>query len=181
MFSINNVLNRRSFLVGATLIFAPIYYTPASVLLKNAKDMGYDVKMMGCDGMDGILTMPGFDVALAEDVMLLTPFSADAPDELTKSFVGKYQEKYGEVPNQFAADAYDGIYALAAAAEKAGVKGDEAPEDICDAMIAAMQELTVTGLTGTMVWDATGAVTKTPTAVIIKDGVYVGAEAAAAE
>ena len=115
--------------------------------------------------MDGILTMPGFDVALAEDVMLLTPFSADAPDELTKSFVGKYQEKY----------------ALAAAAEKAGVKGDEAPEDICDAMIAAMQELTVTGLTGTMVWDATGAVTKTPTAVIIKNGVYVGAEAAAAE
>lgn len=131
--------------------------------------------------MDGILTMPGFDVALAEDVMLLTPFSADAPDELTKSFVGKYQEKYGEVPNQFAADAYDGIYALAAAAEKAGVKGDEAPEDICDAMIAAMQKLTVTGLTGTMVWDATGAVTKTPTAVIIKNGVYVGAEAAAAE
>lgn len=95
--------------------------------------------------------------------------------------VGKYQEKYGEVPNQFAADAYDGIYALAAAAEKAGVKGDEAAEDICDAMIAAMQELTVTGLTGTMVWDATGAVTKTPTAVIIKNGVYVGAEAAAAE
>lgn len=85
------------------------------------------------------------------------------------------------MPNQFAADAYDGIYALAAAAEKAGVKGDEAAEDICDAMIAAMQELTVTGLTGTMVWDATGAVTKTPTAVIIKNGVYVSAEAAAAE
>lgn len=143
--------------------------------------MGYKPVFFGVDGMDGILTMPGFDVALAEDVMLLTPFSADAPDELTKSFVSKYQEKYGEVPNQFAADAYDGIYALAAAAEKAGVKGDEAAEDICDAMIAAMQELTVTGLTGTMVWDATGAVTKTPTAVIIKNGVYVGADAAAAE
>ena len=114
--------------------------------------MGYKPVFFGVDGMDGILTMPGFDVALAEDVMLLTPFSADAPAELTKSFVGKYQEKY-----------------------------DEAPEDICDAMIAAMQELTVTGLTGTMVWDATGAVTKTPTAVIIKNGVYVGAEAAAAE
>ena len=166
---------------GADLVFLPIYYQPASVIFAQAKAMGYAPTFFGVDGMDGILTMPGFDVALAEDVMLLTPFSADAPDELTKSFVGKYQEKYGEVPNQFAADAYDGIYALAAAAEKAGVKGDEAPEDICDAMIAAMQELTVTGLTGTMVWDATGAVTKTPTAVIIKDGVYVGAEAAAAE
>ena len=166
---------------GADVVFLPIYYTPASQILNAANTMGYKPVFFGVDGMDGILTMPGFDVALAEDVMLLTPFSADAPDELTKSFVGKYQEKYGEVPNQFAADAYDGIYALAAAAEKAGVKGDEAPEDICDAMIAAMQELTVTGLTGTMVWDATGAVTKTPTAVIIKNGVYVGAEAAAAE
>lgn len=166
---------------GADVVFLPIYYTPASQILNTANTMGYKPVFFGVDGMDGILTMPGFDVALAEDVMLLTPFSADAPDELTKSFVGKYQEKYGEVPNQFAADAYDGIYALAAAAEKAGVKGDEAPEDICDAMIAAMQELTVTGLTGTMVWDATGAVTKTPTAVIIKNGVYVGAEAAAAE
>lgn len=140
---------------GADVVFLPIYYTPASQILNAANTMGYKPVFFGVDGMDGILTMPGFDVALAEDVMLLTPFSADAPDELTKSFVGKYQEKYGEVPNQFAADAYDGIYALAAAAEKAGVKGDEAPEDICDAMIAAMQELTVTGLTGTMVWDAT--------------------------
>lgn len=166
---------------GADLVFLPIYFTPAALILQQAKAISYEPKFFGVDGMDGILTMPGFDVALAEDVMLLTPFSADAPDELTKSFVSKYQEKYGEVPNQFAADAYDGIYALAAAAEKAGVKGDEAAEDICDAMIAAMQELTVTGLTGTMVWDATGAVTKTPTAVIIKDGVYVGADAAAAE
>ena len=167
--------------LGLDIVSVTTYYTPASQILNAANTMGYKPVFFGVDGMDGILTMPGFDVALAEDVMLLTPFSADAPDELTKSFVGKYQEKYGEVPNQFAADAYDGIYALAAAAEKAGVKGDEAPEDICDAMIAAMQELTVTGLTGTMVWDATGAVTKTPTAVIIKDGVYVGAEAAAAE
>ena len=120
---------------GADVVFLPIYYTPASQILNAANTMGYKPVFFG---VDGILTMPGFDVALAEDVMLLPPFSADAPDELTKSFVGKYQEKYGEVPNQFAADAYDGIYALAAAAEKAGVKGDEAAEDICDAMIAAM-------------------------------------------
>ena len=138
--------------------------------------MGYKPVFFGVDGMDGILTMPGFDVALAEDVMLLTPFSADAPDELTKSFVGKYQEKYGEVPNQFAADAYDGIYALAAACEKAGVTADTSVEDACDMVIAAMQEIQVEGLTGTMTWDATGSVTKTPTAVVIKDGAYVSAE-----
>ena len=165
---------------GADVVFLPIYYTPASMILNTANSLGYKPTFFGVDGMDGILTLAGFDTALAEDVMLLTPFSADAPDELTQNFVAKYQQEFGETPNQFAADAYDGIYALAKAAEAAGVKGDEAPEDICDAMIAAMQELTVTGLTGTMVWSSNGEVSKTPTAVIIKDGVYVGAAAAAA-
>ena len=126
--------------------------------------------------MDGILTLEGFDPALAEGVMLLTPFSADAQDDLTKNFVANYQAKHGEIPNQFAADAYDGMYALLAAVEKAGITAETAPEDACDPMIAAMQEIEITGLTGTMRWAATGEVDKTPTAVVIKNGVYVGAD-----
>ena len=78
------------------------------------------------------------------------------------------------MPNQFAADAYDGVYALVAAAEKAGVQNGASAEDICDAMIAAMQEIEITGVTGTMTWSANGEVSKTPTAVIIENGVYVG-------
>lgn len=70
---------------GADVVFLPIYYTPASQILNAANTMGYKPVFFGVDGMDGILTMPGFDVALAEDVMLLTPFSADAPDELTRA------------------------------------------------------------------------------------------------
>ena len=66
------------------------------------------------------------------------------------------------------------MYALVAAAEKADVKAGEAAEDICDRMIAAMQELEITGVTGTMTWASNGEVTKTPTAVIIENGVYVG-------
>ena len=128
----------------------------------------------GVDGMDGILTMEGFDPTLAEGVMLLTPFVADAKDDLTVSFVAKYKEAYGEIPNQFAADGYDCIYAMVKAAEIAGVETDAAAEDICDSMIAAMQELEITGLTGSMTWSANGEVDKVPTAMIIKDGVYVG-------
>ena len=107
--------------------------------------------------------------------MLLTPFSADAQDELTKNFVTTYMDLYGETPNQFAADAYDGVYALAAAMQASGVTAETSPEDACEMMIAAMQTVEITGLTGTMHWDATGEVDKTPTAVVIQDGVYVGA------
>ena len=161
---------------GAELVFRPIYYTPASMILVQCDAVGYKPTFFGVDGMDGILTLEGFDAALAEGVMLLTPFSADAQDDLTKNFVANYQAKHNEIPNQFAADAYDGLYALKAAVELAGVTAETSPEDACDPMIAAMQEIEVVGLTGTMHWDATGEVDKTPTAVVIKDGVYVGAK-----
>ena len=159
---------------GADLVFLPIYYDPASQILIAAKGIDYQPVFFGVDGMDGILTLEGFDTSLAEGVMLLTPFVADAQDELTVNFVKKYNELYNETPNQFAADGYDCIYALVEAAKIAGVKSDDAAEDICDAMIAAMQELQITGLTGSMVWSANGEVDKVPTAMVIKDGVYVG-------
>ena len=159
---------------GADLVFLPIYYTPASMILQTAKTMDYAPVFFGVDGMDGILTMEGFDASLAEGVFMLTPFSADAEDEATKAFVARYQEITGEIPNQFAADAYDAVNALYTASLNAGITGDTSAEDACELLIEQFKTLQVDGLTGSMTWDETGAVTKTPTAVIIKDGAYVG-------
>ena len=159
---------------GAELVFLPIYYTPASMILAQSNAIGYQPVFFGVDGMDGILALEGFDKSLAEGVMLLTPFSADAQDELTVNFVTTYQSKYGDIPNQFAADAYDGVYALLAAVEKAGITAETSPEDACEMLIEVFPSIEIVGLTGIMHWDASGEVDKTPTAVIIKDGVYVG-------
>ena len=164
---------------GADLVFMPIYYQPASVILTQAHQMGYAPTFFGVDGMDGILAMPGFDTTLAEGLMLLTPFSADAQDELTQNFVKTYEDKYGETPNQFAADAYDAVYILYQALEEANCTPDMSAEDVCEALIAVMPTITYSGLTGTdMTWDSTGAVTKMPTAVVIQNGEYVSATAA---
>ncbi len=162
---------------GADLIFLPIYYTPASLILKQAKDMSYTPKFFGVDGMDGILTLEGFDTSLAEGVMLLTPFSADASDEKTQSFVSKYKEKYGDTPNQFAADAYDCVYAIYEACQKVGVTADMSVSDICDKLIATFtaSDFTFDGLTGTgMTWSSDGEVSKAPKGMEIKNGAYVG-------
>lgn len=159
---------------GANLVFLPIYYQPASVILKQASDMGFAPTFYGVDGMDGILTMEGFDPALAEGVMLLTPFSADAGDDMTKAFVATYTKKYGETPNQFAADGYDAVYIIYKALEAAGCTSDMSAADICEALVAVMPTISVDGLTGqAMTWAATGEVAKAPMAVIIKGGVYV--------
>lgn len=160
---------------GADLIFLPMYYTPASLILSQAAAIGYAPKYFGVDGMDGILTLTGFDTALAEGVMLLTPFNADDEDAATQSFVGKYKEIMGEVPNQFAADAYDCVYAYKAALEQAGATADMDAQTLCDMMIDAFQAISFDGLTGTaMTWDATGAVSKSPKGMVIENGAYVG-------
>lgn len=162
---------------GADLLFLPIYYTPAALILKQAKNMQYAPKFFGVDGMDGILTLENFDTSLAEGVMLLTPFTADAQDELTKNFVTKYKEKYNETPNQFAADAYDCIYAIYNACTAQNVTADMSASDICDKLISGFtaSDFSMDGLTGTdMKWSKTGEVSKAPKGMIIKDGVYVG-------
>ncbi len=159
---------------GADLIFLPIYYQPASVILSQAKAMNYAPTFFGVDGMDGILTMPGFDASLAEGVMLLTPFSVNSEDAATQAFVKAYTEKYGEEPNQFAADAYDGVYIVKAALEKAGCTADMSAADICEALINVMPSLTFDGLTGKgMTWNAEGEVSKAPLAAVIENGEYV--------
>ena len=158
---------------GADLVFLPIYYQEASQILIAANSSGYTPKFFGCDGMDGILTIKGFDTSLAEGLMLLTPFAADASGEKTQAFVTAYKEAYGDIPNQFAADAYDVVYAIYDAVKAGNLSGDMSASDLCDALKTQITGLTFDGLTGDgMTWDASGAVSKAPKAVVIKDGAY---------
>ncbi len=157
---------------GADLLFLPIYAQEAAYIITQADKAGLDVTFFGCDGLDGILEKIGSDnLALTEGVMLLTPFAADSETEPTKSFTAAFKAKYGYTPDQFAADAYDAVYAVAEAMKHAETNPDEA--DFNEKMVAAMTEITVVGTTGTMQWDASGEPDKNATAVVIVDGVYV--------
>lgn len=157
----------------ADMVFVPFYYNEIALVLKQASDMGFAPKWFGVDGMDGILSLEGFDTSLAEGVTLLTPFSATAEDEKTQSFVNKYKEQFGEVPNQFGADAYDGMYIIKAALEQAEATPDMDSSELCDLMKAAMQEITYDGITGQgITWGADGEPVKDPIVAVIKDGAY---------
>ena len=151
---------------GAELVFLPIYYQEASLILAQADRAGFAPKWFGVDGMDGILNVDGFDGSLAEGLMFLTPFTPDAEDEATQSFVAAYEEEFGDTPIQFAADAYDCMYVIKAAAEKAEITPDMSVSDISDAMKAAMTEITIDGLTGKQItWGEDGEPSKQPTVV----------------
>ena len=163
---------------GADIVFLPIYYQPASLVLQAAKNAGYTPTFFGCDGMDGILTQDNFDKSLAEGLYMLTPFSADATDEKTQSFVKAYKDKYGETPNQFAADAYDAVNALAQALENSDVTPKSSTDDITAALTKQFTSMTFQGITapGDITWNENGEVSKEPRAIVIKDGAYVSAE-----
>lgn len=158
---------------GAELVFLPIYYQETSLILAQAKKAGYTPKYFGCDGMDGILALDGFDKSLAEGLMFLTPFTADAEDEKTQTFVKAYKDAFGDTPIQFAADAYDCVYTIKAAIEKAGVTPDKSVSDICDALKAAMTQIKMDCLTGKEItWSADGEPSKLPTVVVVEKGAY---------
>ena len=162
---------------GADLVFMPIYSVEAAQVLTYADKIGYEPAFFGCDGLDGILAVEGFNPELAEGVMLLTPFDASASDEKVQNFVKNYTEKFGVAPNQFAADAYDVAYAVYEACTEAGVTPDMDHEQICDLLVKQVTSMTFNGLTGeNMTWGADGAVSKMPKAVEVKDGVYVTAK-----
>ena len=160
---------------GAELLFLPNYYSDNALILQQAHDAGMDdMKKFGVDGMDGILGVENFDTSLAEGVMLLTPFSATSDDEKSKAFVDAYEAaNKDEVPNQFAADAYDVIYAMQLAANDAGITPDMSNEDISAAMSASMLNIELDGLTGKAKWTEDGECDKEPKAFEIKDGAYV--------
>lgn len=158
---------------GAELVFLPIYYSDASLILAQADRAGFDPIWFGVDGMDGILGVDGFDTTLAEGVMFLTPFTPTSDDEAVQTFVASYEEEFGSTPIQFAADAYDCMYVLKAAIEQADITPDMSISDMCDAMKTAMTQVTYDGVTGKQIsWGEDGEPSKEPTVVQITEGEY---------
>jgi len=173
-----NVQIQKAMDAGAELVFLPIYYQEAALILQQAAAIDYKPIFFGCDGLDGILNVENFDTSLAEGVILLSPFAAvEGIEEKTTKFVKDYKAAYGEAPNQFAADAYDAICIIKAAIEKSGAKPDMSIKELGDKLRAAILELEFSGLTGEgMTWSSTGEVNKLPKVFTIKDGAYALAE-----
>ncbi|MCD7775201.1 MAG: ABC transporter substrate-binding protein [Clostridiales bacterium] len=164
---------------GADLLFLPIYYTPASLIISQATAMGYEPTYFGSDGMDGILGMENIDVDLIDGVMYLTPFIESSTDDATVNFVESFTAAYPDQTaymNQFAADAYDAIYALKAAAESCSITPDMDASTVGDLMKVAMTEITIDGVTGTgITWGEDGEPNKTPRVAKIENGEIVAA------
>lgn len=152
------------------VLFLPIYYTETALILQQAENK-LDVPVVGGDGLDGLIGVLKDKVALADGVYALTPYSATASDEKSVKFTEAYKAKFPDAddPIQFAADAYDCVYAVKAALEKADVMdANISSSELCDKLKAAMTEIEYAGVTGNSKWSADGEVTKNPRVMQIK-------------
>ena len=163
---------------GAELVFLPLYYENDTKIIDACKKAAYSPIFFGVDGFDGALEQEGVDASLFEGVYYLTPFAYTATDDATVSFVEKYKALTGNNPNQFAADAYDTVYAIYNALVEGGATSDMSAQDIGELLIAKFQGgFTYSGLTGSdMTWDSNGAVVKAPLAFKVVDGKLEAAE-----
>jgi len=161
---------------GATLVFLPIYSADASLFLTQAYGvLPSDMLYFGADGISTILDDID-DPAKAENVFMLTPFSADDPASIVRNFVTSYEEKFSsDVPSQFAADGYDAVYAIAECIKNANIQAKDVASmseaDFNAALVGAMTKITVKGVTGTMTWTADGETVKDAKAMLIKNGI----------
>ena len=156
----------------------PIYYTPASIFMTQGKDiMPADAVYYGCDGFDGIES--SFDIStISQSITMLSHFNSKAESGAAKEFIDKYVAKYGaDTLNQFGASAYDCVYAIYGAMQKAISEGQDIPVDIsasdlCEIMKAQFAAgYTVTGaVTGdSITWESNGYVNKTAIQYVIKE------------
>lgn len=144
------------------VIFLPMYYQEGSLICKAATAKGCKADLVGSDGFDGIADLIDTKT-VTNKVKYITPFDADSTDATVSKFVTAYKAKFGETPDQFAADAYDAVYAIYTAMKAAGVNDVTiSPSDLCEKVKTAItaSDFSLTGATGTMTWDATGACKK---------------------
>lgn len=151
------------------VIFLPIYYTEAGLIAKTCAAKSCDALLYGCDGLDGVVDQ--IDDTVTNEIKYITPFDVNSSDTKVSSFVTKYKEAFGAAPDQFAADAYDAVYAIAEAMKAANITvASISASDLCEAVKTAItsSSFQLQGVTGTMTWDASGACNKEPQVVDIK-------------
>ncbi len=149
----------------ADCIFLPIYYTEVAYITDQAAALGMSLPYFGCDGWDGVIKQLDGDTSNINGATFLTPFVSTDDDPKIQQFVETYKTSYNAEPDQFAADGYDAVYAIKLAIEQAGDTSSEA-------LIAAMTQITVDGLTGEMTFDENGEPTKSAKVAVIQDGAY---------
>ena len=123
---------------------------PAQTIIQQARrDVGIDPKItiIGGNGFNSpaVVTAAG---DAAEGLIVGAAWNPNSTEPMSQEFVTKYTEKYGKGPDQFASQAYAGVYIMYDAAKRADLEGKslaDARTAIRDALKSTSGVATVLG------------------------------------
>lgn len=150
----------------ADLVLASALYNEGAVIMTQARAAGIDIPFVGGNGFNSpqLIEIAG---DAADGLVVATPWFTEKDDEAVQEFVKKYTDKYGVAPDQFAAQAYDGLYMMAEALERAG----EAERMKLRDALAETNDFN--GVLGKIALDEVGDVVMDPVVLTIKDGEFI--------
>ncbi|HWL26882.1 MAG TPA: ABC transporter substrate-binding protein [Ureibacillus sp.] len=148
-------------------IFIPGYYEEVGLIVKQARELGIDVPLMGGDGWDSPTLVELAGAKALNNSYMSNAFSSEDPEELIQNFVKAFEEKNGEKPNGFHALGYDTVYFIADAIDRADSLDGEAIKNA----LASTKDLQV--VTGTFSVDENHNPIKSATILEFVDGKQV--------
>lgn len=146
-------------------IFIPGYYEEVGLIVKQARELGITVPLMGADGWDSptLVDLAGGDAL--NNTFITNHYSSEDPDAKIQDFVTAFNDKYSKAPNAFHALGYDSIYFIVDAIKR--VDGDITGEAI-QKQLAATKDLSL--ITGTFTVDENHNPVKSATVLEFVDG-----------
>lgn len=127
---------------GADLIYLPAYYEKAGMIIKQARELGIELPVLGGDGFDSPELVEIAGVNALRSTFFTSHYSSQDNDQAVQKFVQAHKAEYNAEPDAFAALGYDAAYLIADAIKRAG---EPAPAKIRGALAATRDFPAITG------------------------------------
>jgi branched-chain amino acid transport system substrate-binding protein len=111
------------------VLYVPSYYDTAGLIIKQARELGINVPILGGDGFDSPQLVQLAGKENLKDCYFSGHFFAGSSAPQVKTFVANFKKRYNQVPDMLAALGYDAAYMLADAIKRAGKVDRDAIRD----------------------------------------------------
>lgn len=149
----------------ADVLFVPQYYSEVPLIVKAAKEMGWNKPILGSDSWGGgdLMSLCG---DACKGYYFSTHYAAAGAKGATKKFIDEYTAAFGKTPDDVAALTWDALGLMTTAIKDTGGLSGDIKADRTKVKDALASIKNYPGITGTMTFTGTGDPVKC--AVIVK-------------
>ncbi len=146
------------------IIYVPGYYEEVGKIVKQARELGMNIPIVGGDGWDSPKLVEVATAPALNNTYFTNHYSVEDTSPVSQAFVEAYKKEYGQAPDAMAVLGYDAANILIDAISRAN---SEEPAKIREALAATKDYPAITGST---TFNATHDAVKSAVIIEMKDG-----------